>query len=64
MENNTKFPGKTKYNTVRSSDFNSGYLSEGKENTKLKRYPHPHVHGSVITIAKTENQPKNPPVDE
>ena len=63
-KNNTKFPWKTKYNTIWSSDFNSGYLSEGKETTNSKRCLHPHVHGSVLTTAKTQKQPKNPSVDE
>ena len=49
MENSMGIPQKIKNRTtIWPRNFNSGYLSEGNENTNLKRYIHPHVHWSII----------------
>ena len=49
MENSMEDPQKIKNRTaIWSSNSISGYLSEGNENSMLKRYLHPHVHGSTI----------------
>ena len=52
-----------KKHTILSSSYTSGCLS--KENkTLLKRYKHPHVHFSIITIAKIWKQSKYTTMNE
>lgn len=40
--------------------FHCLYLSEDNENTNSKRYMHPHIQWSIITIVKIRKQPKCP----
>ena len=58
MKLKTIFPQKINRNTMWSSNFTSGYLSEENENTNSKRYMHPHVHAELFTIAKIWKQLK------
>jgi len=46
MEDCMEFPQKVKNST-------SGYLPEENEYINSKSYMHPHIHCSIITIAKT-----------
>ena len=57
MENSMVVSQKTKNRTtIWSSNPTPGHIS--RENHNLKRYMHPNVHWSTITIAKTRKQPK------
>ena len=49
MEIFIEIPQKIKNRTTAwPSNSTSGYLSEGKQNTNLKRYMHPYVHCSIV----------------
>ena len=46
--------------TMGCSNSTPGYISGKNKNTNLKRYMHPNVYGSTISIAKTWKQLKCP----
>ena len=47
---------------IGSSNLTPGHMS--RENYNLKRYMHPTFTAALVTIAKTQKQPKGPPTDE
>ena len=50
--------------TIGSNNSIPGYLSEENDSTNSKGYLHPHVHCSIITVAKPWKQPKCPSMNE
>ena len=63
LKNSMEVPQKIKNRTsIWSSDFTSGYTSEGNENTNSERCMHPDVHWSIVYLSqvmKTTDVPNN-----
>ena len=59
-----RFPQKIRNRTIiQFSNSISGHLSEENDNTKLKRYTHPHVHENIICNSQIMEKPNCPLVD-
>ena len=65
MENSMEIPQKIAMKLpLSSSNFTSGYTDRRTEIRVLKRYPHSHVHCSIIQIAGIWKQPTCLSIDE